>query len=795
MHLVYNIHYDISALAILLVVFVYMNLMYPQKSVTMIKYRKIIVLLMLAIVADVASSYTISFASVIPNWLNMTVNTFYFAEAFFLEYSYFEYVSAYLGGKVDKRIILSSKILLGIYMAFLVANFFAPLVFYFDNNHIYCHGVLYYGINIILFYYIIMGFVCTVINRKTITKRQFFSFIFFTIMEIIATVVQTFFAQDVLIMLFISSLTMVVILFALETPDYQKLSAALEELEKKKKELETANAAAIEAQLDAEEANRAKSAFLASMSHEIRTPINGVLGMNSIILKSAKDPQILEYARNIDNAGNGLLSLVNDILDLSKIESGKMELSQVQYDLSTVLSACYNLEFLKARDKGLDLLFENNTTIPCDLYGDDVRIRQIIVNLLSNAIKYTAEGFVVLTADWEKIDDYNMILIISVKDTGIGIAPENVEHLFDAFARMDEKKNRHIEGTGLGLKITKQFVDMMNGSIHVESDYGVGSEFTVRIPQRIAGRGILGDFANYVHISKEETIDTFSRFKCPNGKLLVVDDVSLNLQVIEGLLKETQMHVDKASSGAECLEMVKKEKYDIILLDHMMPEMDGVETFKQLKAMGDVFNKRTPVIMLTANAIRGAREEYLAEGFTDYLSKPVREQELNEMLIKYLPSEMVVVEEATIGLDDGNEEPEEKKFEPMPVVFETMPSTDEAKSELAKRFEFLDVNTGLMYCMNNEEFYESIIREFRNTNKYEEIQDAYDNADLKNYSVMVHGVKSSALTIGANKVSELAKNLEFAAKGEDVDYVKGNHYVFMRAYGELLDNLDAVYDG
>lgn len=791
MHLVYNVHYDIAALAFLFIVFVYMNLMYPKKSVTMIKYRRIIVFLMLAIISDVISSITITYASNVPNWANMFVNTFYFGVSFFLEFSYLEYVSAYLGGKVNKNVILSSKILLGVYLTLLFVNLFWPLVFYFNENHEYCRGPLYYGINVILFYYIIMGFVITVINRKTITKRQFGSFIFFTIMEIAATIIQTFIAQEVLIMLFISSATMIVILFALETPDYQNLTSTLEELRKKQQELELANDAAISAQLDAEKANRAKSAFLASMSHEIRTPINGVLGMNSIILKQAKDPQILEYARNIDNAGNGLLSLVNDILDLSKIESGKMELSPVQYDLSTVLSACYNLEFLKARDKGLDLLFENNTTIPCDLFGDDVRIRQIIVNLLSNAIKYTAEGTVVLTADWEKIDDYNMILIISVKDTGIGITPDNVEHLFDAFARVDEKRNRNIEGTGLGLKITKQFVDMMHGTIQVESDYGIGSEFIVRIPQRIAGRGILGDFANYVHISKEETIDTFSRFKCPTGKLLVVDDVSLNLQVIEGLLRETQMRVDKASSGVECLEKVKAETYDIILLDHMMPGMDGIETFRKLKMMGDVFNRRTPVIMLTANAIRGAKEEYLAEGFTDYLSKPVREQELNEMLIKYLPPEMITVEEVTIGLENGV--PEEKKFEAMPVVFDALPVSDDAKSEFSKRFSFLDVDTGLMYCMNNEEFYESIIREFRSSNKYEEIQEAFDRCDLKNYSVNVHGVKSSALTIGANKVSELAKNLEFAAKAEDVDYIKGNHYVFMRAYGELLDNLDEVY--
>ena len=682
----------------------------------------------------------------------------------------------------------------------MVINLFTGVIFYFDEAHDYCHGPLYMLLNLSLAFYILLGFGILHFKKQYVSRRQYISFVFFTVMEFSAAMIQTFLIPDTLIIMFASSLTMLVIMFAIETPDYNKLVATMNDLEKSKEELQEASEKAEEARLEAEEANRAKSDFLANMSHEIRTPINGILGMNSIILKETGDPRITEYARNIDNAGNGLLSIINDILDLSKIESGKMEIVPVEYDLSNVLSACYNLQFMRAYEKGLDLFFENNKTIPSNLYGDEVRIRQIIVNLLSNAIKYTEDGAVVLTADWEKVDDENMILVISVKDTGIGIAEENLEKLFEAFQRVDVKRNRNIEGVGLGLRITKQFLDMMGGEITVESEYGVGSEFMVRIPQKIVGKDILGDFANHVHIStaEDDELEKVRHFTCPEGHILVVDDVELNIKVIRGLLGQTGLKIDAAHSGKECLDKVMTNRYDLIFLDHMMPEMDGVETLKKLHQMGNVFDINTPVIMLTANAIMGAREEYLAVGFTDYISKPVREQELNEMMIKYLPKEIVNISYVPSESASSHPKPLINHDETSNIdVYEETRSDDsydrKILSDFAKRFSFLDVATGMTYCLNNEEFYESIIKEFRASNKYEEIQEKYDDADLEEYAVLVHGVKSSALTIGATKVSEMAKGLEFAARSEDVDYLKENHYPFMRAYGELLDNLDEVY--
>ncbi len=799
MDLVYNVHYDIAGATLLTILLIYMSIMYPMKSYTIKRYCRVVILLIIAQIFDVASAIGISYKDSIPILVNMILGTLYFVAVFVLEYSYFDYIVSFIKDRVNPVVKLITKAILLVYLLMIAVNFFTGIVFYFDDERNYCHGPLFLTLNLSLVFYVLLGFTILHFKKEFVSRRQYISFVFFTVMEISSALVQTFVIPNTLIILFVSSLTMLVIMFAIETPDYNKLVAAMDDLEKNREELQEASEKAMQAKLEADEANRAKSDFLANMSHEIRTPINGILGMNSIILKETSDPRITEYARNIDNAGNGLLSIINDILDLSKIESGKMELIPVEYDLSNVLSACYNLQFMKAYEKGLDLFFENNKTIPSRLYGDEVRIRQIIVNLLSNAIKYTEDGAVVLTADWEKVDDENMILVISVKDTGIGIAKENLEKLFEAFQRVDVKRNRNIEGVGLGLRITKQFLDMMGGSIDVESEYEVGSEFTVRIPQKIVGKDILGDFANYVHISTEdEEMDNVRRFTCPKGRILVVDDVELNIKVIRGLLGQTGLTIDAAFSGKECLDRISSTKYDLILLDHMMPEMDGVETLKRMKQMGNVFDINTPVIMLTANAIMGAREEYLAVGFTDYISKPVREQELNELMIKYLPKDIVDIKHDPDKDHATRPTPKPVKEDTSNIdVYEETRSDDcydrKILSDFARRFSFLDVATGMTYCLNNEEFYESIIKEYRESNKYEEIQEKYDDADLAEYAVLVHGVKSSSLTIGATKVSEMAKGLEFAARSEDVDYLKENHYPFMRAYGELLDNLDDVY--
>lgn len=787
MELLYNVHYEIASILFLTVMLAYIRIQYSAKDRSNKKFRQLVFMVIVANILDVGTAYMISYAAHLPWLFCQLLNTVFYLLLLYMLFAYIEYIEIFLKHQINSVNRTINKLLLLIYVLVLFLNIFTGWAFNFNEKGEYVHGPLYLYIFILSGYFIIDSIFIAIINKKKMSNRQIFSIMFFCTMEILGTILQLTIFKDTLLTMFFASVALVVIMFAMETPDYFRLMVALDELKKTAEELDIARKDAEDSKIEAEEANKAKSAFLASMSHEIRTPINGVLGMNSIIMKETTDPKILEYATNIDSAGNGLLSLINDILDFSKIESGKMEIVNVEYKLSKVLSDAYNMVFMRAQSKQLELLFENNLTIPNDLYGDETRVRQIIVNLLTNGIKYTETGMVLLTADWEEgaVAD-EMTLIISVKDTGIGIKKSNLNKLFTAFSRVDQVRNRNIEGTGLGLRITKQFIDMMGGSITVDSEYGQGSEFVVKIPQRVVSKQTIGEYANYSNISTNNVKIIKNQFKCPKGHILVVDDVELNLKVIKGLLKNTLLNIDTALSGNECLNKIQKNTYDVIFLDHLMPNMDGIETLHEMKKLTTVFNPKTPVIMLTANAITGVKEEYIKEGFTDYLSKPVMESELNEVLIKYLPSELL----ESFDDDDKLVDTLNEKANPSDIYIE-----EPELSAFEKRFEFLDTKMGMVYCMENEEFYESIIREFKNSSKYEEIQDCYDAANLEEYAVLVHGVKSAAMTIGAAAVSDMAKGLEFAANDNDVDYLKDNHYKFMRKYGELLDNLDMVYGG
>lgn len=388
----------------------------------------------------------------------------------------------------------------------------------------------------------------------------------------------------------------------------------------------------------ADEANEAKSRFLANISHEIRTPINAVLGMDEIILREAQSQDIKNYAANIQSAGKTLLSIINDILDFSKIESGMMEIIEGDYLIGTVLADLASHISLRAQKKGLKLITEFDPNIPSVLYGDEVRIRQIILNILTNAVKYTETGAIQFHASCTEQSENQVMLDIFIKDTGIGIRKENIPLLFQSFHRVDEKSVHNIEGTGLGLSIVQRLLKLMNGTIEVKSLYGIGSIFYIHIPQKIVNHQPLGSLENSLPVMPKEYK---ASFEAPDAKILVVDDYKLNLQVIEGLLKQTKVQLTLISSGKECLQKIQHETYDLIFLDHMMPELDGIETLHQMQNMPENRNQNTPVIVLTANAIAGAKEMYLKEGFQDYLSKPIDSRLLEELVKKYLPDEKI----------------------------------------------------------------------------------------------------------------------------------------------------------
>ncbi len=614
----YNISYDIAAILVLLVIAAGMNtVLYTETAGHKLVSRYVYAVIACAVI-DIITAYTISYGYLVPDSLNMILNSLYQYSSAYCVFCAMNTILNYYPGASGTSIMIN-RILLSLLVAFVTINMFTGLMFYFKNG-VYIHGRLYFTAYFISLAIVFHMLYVVLVNRADRPRRITRIIILFLFLPTIFTGIQMF-TGNILFIVFGEAFSALIMLFALETPDYRKLLKTMKELEIAREE--------------ANVANRTKSDFLASMSHEIRTPINGILGMNTMILRDSDDAKITEYAENIRIAGNGLLSIINDILDLTKIESGRMEIVPQDYELFSIMNDCYQMNRMRAAEKGLEFVFENDPGMPEGYFGDEVRIRQIMNNLISNGIKYTVEGSVRLKTGFirdpgtgEDGYDEHGILVISVSDTGIGIRKEDMDSLFDRFTRLEENRNRNIEGTGLGLNITWRLVNMMKGTIEVKSEYEKGSVFTVRIPQKVTSSAPMGDFSlrQKKHISTAP--DNADIFKAPGKRILVVDDVKMNLLVFKGLLRGTEMRIDSALSGAEGLAMTKNTKYDIIFMDHLMPEMDGIETFHRIRDDCDNINHDTPVVALTANAIVGMRASYLSEGFSDYLSKPVELKDL-----------------------------------------------------------------------------------------------------------------------------------------------------------------------
>ena len=493
----------------------------------------------------------------------------------------------------------------------------------------------------------------------------------------------------------------------------------------------------------AEKANRAKDDFLANMSHEIRTPINAIIGMDEMVLRESSEENIISYAHNIKSASQTLLALVNEILDFSKIESGKMEIIEENYQLSTLLNDVINMVSLRAKEKSLTLKTEVDPNLPDNLRGDSVKIYQIILNIVSNAIKYTKEGKVLLKVSGMEESETSVRLKVVVSDTGIGIRQEDIPKLFTGFERLDIRENRHIEGTGLGLAITYNLLKQLNGEISVDSVYGEGSTFTVLVSQKVIGTEKIGDFNEKCNKEQEASETYRASFRAPDAKVLIVDDNEMNLFVVQKLLERTQVQMTTCMSGKECLSLMQKEHYDVILLDHMMPEMDGIETLKASKEMEGNLCMNTPVIALTANAMAGVRDNYLAEGFDDYLSKPVKGKALEDMLKKYLPAEL------------------QKKQEG-----------------------YLNVSLGMQYCGNSAEVYLEMLTMFCGTaeEKRKKLDECLEAEDFDQYVIHIHALKSASLSIGGKIVSREAAELEKAGKQGKYDIIRERHKQVMHLY-------------
>lgn len=530
-----------------------------------------------------------------------------------------------------------------------------------------------------------------------------------------------------------------------------------------------------------------KGKFLASMSHEIRTPINAVLGMDAMILRESTDMQIKEYALDIQNAGQNLLALINDILDLSKIESGKMEIISAEYDFSSTIHDIVNMISLKAEAKDLKLQLFVDKNLPSKLWGDDVRLRQILTNLLNNAVKYTHEGEVSLTVDG-KIQEDQVLLRFAVADTGIGIKEEDIPKLFAEFERIEEQRNRNIEGTGLGMNITMQLLNLMGSKLTVESVYGEGSEFSFELKQKIVDAEPIGDLEERIRQqTKAYSYDV--AFTAPDVRLLVVDDNAVNRKVFAGLLKETKVQIDEASGGNECLERVKSTCYDVIFLDHMMPDMDGIETLHYMKKWQDYPCRNTPVIALTANAVAGAKEMYLSEGFNSFLSKPIIPEKLEQMLLELLPQEKLVYGNPKSGKTEATIQTNETDRNEFPDIdgidwnYASLHINDVKllQDTITDFYKLIDTEADTL-----EQYWHQILKE---KDGVESDTSEPDLEALKQYRVKVHSMKSSAGMIGAIPLNGVAKMLEYAARDGRLDVIECVTPVFLeewRSYKERL---------
>ena len=528
------------------------------------------------------------------------------------------------------------------------------------------------------------------------------------------------------------------------------------------------------AALAAEDANMAKSEFLSNMSHEIRTPITGILGMNEMIQRESQNPNVLEYSDNIQKAGESLLGIVNDILDFSKIEAGKMELVPVDYEFPGLIGDTVNLIRIRTEAKALDFQVAVDPRLPKKLHGDEIRIKQILTNLLTNAVKYTEKGSVRLELRMESIDADSVEIYVAVKDTGLGIKAEDMEKLFTAFERLDLVKTRKIVGTGLGLPITRNMLAMMGSDLKVESTYGVGTKFFFTLRQTVADWEKIGSFDPLTDHSRRVSKHAHTPFTAPEAHILIVDDTEMNLQVISGLLKRTKMRVDTASSGMGCVDRLGQEDYDLVFMDYRMPEMDGIETLHKLKELYPERMEKMPVICLTANAVSGTREFMIGAGFTNYLTKPVIIEDMENALIEYLPPEKVL-------LSDGEEEVQgeqerDDSLKPLPPEVFDIP--------------LLDPEQGLKFC-GDAESYLSALAIYENSipSKAREIEGNLEREDWPAYTINVHSLKSTSRSVGAASISELAKMLEKAGNEGDVEIIRRETPRLLELYRSLGEPL------
>ncbi|MCR4674248.1 MAG: response regulator [Lachnospiraceae bacterium] len=781
----FNAQYTVAAIGFGIIMIIFLEIRYPKDNPTLNAFRRFNIMTVIAAFFDALASFT-EFNGILFNpSLTMGVNTISGLTTSVASFLYTRYVDSFVDNKKLRVLTVFNRLLLILHVIALLINQGTHMYFGVDIFGNLYHGQYYLvGVYLVPLFYIVCGTMVLLIHHEAYPRRTFIYICISAFFVVATTLFQVVSQQELFLSFFVAILAMFVLMLALETPDYYRLLDANEKLAESRKEAEQARKAA-------EEASEAKSNFLANMSHEIRTPMNTILGMDEMILRESDNETVIEYAQNIQHAGNTLLHIINDILDFSKIESGKMEITNEPYHLSEILHDITTMIQVRSDEKGLDFRFNIDDDLPDTLCGDEIRLKQILINILNNGVKYTEIGSVSLDVTGERCihnDKPYVDLTFVVADTGLGISETEIGNIYDSFERLGENKNHKIEGTGLGLAITRNLIRLMGGEISVESKLHQGSTFTVKLSQEVLSEETMSEYAQDHRGISEEYIQ---KFTAPEVKILAVDDNEMNLMVVTSLLKSTLAKVDTASSGYQCLDKMKETHYDVILLDHMMPGMDGIETLHQAREMSDNLCQGTPVIVLTANAISGMKDRYLSAGFSDYLAKPVKGEELEEMLIRYLPQDKLHL----------YEEVKVEKPEIIESAFVEETNIEKAVSEEADEEKNIDLSIiskkdGMSYFGNNENLYLDLVKMYADISeqKKSEIEDAYNLEEWEDYTTYVHALKSSSKNIGALAMFDLTRRIEAAGhqmKNEknydySLNFIRKNHKEMLRLFDETV---------
>ncbi|MGN0318220.1 MAG: response regulator [Lachnospira sp.] len=793
----FNVYFEVSSAIFTLVLYTYFVMQYDMHEEINKVFQRLLIFTFLANVFDVVSGIAINHGDLIPRVINLLLNTTYFV----IDAIMGLYFGIYFTMKVDKSVEKNKLLIInycgvGLFVILLIINIFTGIIFSIGPNGEYIHGPIYLSVYAFPFYFFIFSFIILLSGFSKYDLKNKICIIMYMTIGATGPVLQMLFLPNVLLCIFTLTIGIILVFLTIETKDYKQLNETLKELKITQQAAENAREAALEsketaikaledaqqAKEEALHANQAKSEFLANMSHEIRTPINAVINLNEMILRQSREHSIREYAIKVQNASESLLSVINDVLDFSKIESGKMNIVPVEYKLGELIDTLNNMVASRAQNKGIEFRTHVNSELPSVLYGDDVRLRQSITNLLSNAVKYTNEGSIDLIIDGE-VEDDKLMMYVAVKDTGIGIKREDMAKLFNDYQRLEERLNHGVEGTGLGLGITNQLLRMMGSMLSVESTFGQGSTFSFYVEQGIVDHSPIGDISAIIK-NKAKLYTYCESFTAERAKVLVVDDTPVNLFVFKELLKNTKIQIETAESGEQCLWLTKNNHYDLIFMDHMMPGMDGIETFKSIR-QGNGPCRDVPVIVLTANAIAGMREMYINDvGFTDFLPKPIEYNELEKMIIAYLPEDMY--EKVEIETEaDKNESVVEEEEETV-----DLPMIDGINWNYARTY--FKKQSLLIYTLKN--VYNMLGPSADKIDKLAEDIANGDDAAIDEYRIATHTIKSSSAMVGAYVVSSFAKILEMAAKDLDTGMISELTPVLLQQMRSLKKDLNQMFD-